>query len=104
MKTKIIRACDMIEIPRKLLHDPELTLAAKGVAGTLVAFNDRDYGTTELAEESGTNETELLDALVPYSLLQKRLKVETKRETTACCLVGADVPDGPPSYGTNKTR
>ena len=39
MKTKIIRACDMIEIPRKLLHDPELTLAAKGVAGTLVAFN-----------------------------------------------------------------
>ena len=34
MKTKIIRACDMIEIPRKLLHDPELTLTAKGVAGT----------------------------------------------------------------------
>ena len=30
MKTKIICACDMIEIPRKLLHDPELTLAAKG--------------------------------------------------------------------------
>ena len=63
MKTKIIRACDMIEIPRKLLHDPKLTLAAKGVAGTLVAFNDRDYSTSELAEESGTNETELLDAL-----------------------------------------
>ena len=63
MKTKIIRACDMIEIPRKLLHDPELTLAAKGVAGTLVSFNDRDYNTVELAEESGTNETELLDAL-----------------------------------------
>ena len=63
MKTKIIRACDMIEIPRKLLHDPELTLAAKGVAGTLVAFNDRDYITTELSEESGTSETELLDAL-----------------------------------------
>ena len=63
MKTKIIRACDMIEIPRKLLHDPELTLAAKGVSGTLVAFNDRDYSTTELAEESGTSETELLDAL-----------------------------------------
>ena len=63
MKTKIIRACDMIEIPRKLLHNPELSLAAKGVAGTLVAFNDRDYSTSELAEESGTNETELLDAL-----------------------------------------
>lgn len=63
MKTKIIRACDMTEIPRKLLHDPKLTLAAKGVAGTLVAFNDRDYSTSELAEESGTNETELLDAL-----------------------------------------
>ena len=63
MKIKIIRACDMIEIPRKLLHDPELSLSAKGVAGTLVAFNDRDYSTTELAEESGTSETELLDAL-----------------------------------------
>ena len=63
MKIKIIRACDMIEIPRKLLHNPELSLAAKGVAGTLVAFNDRDYSTTELAEESGTNETDLLDAL-----------------------------------------
>ena len=63
MKIKIIRACDMIEIPRKLLHDPELSLSAKGVAGTLVAFNDRDYSTTKLAEESGTSETELLDAL-----------------------------------------
>ena len=63
MKTKIIRACDMIEIPRKLLHDPELTLAAKGVAGTLVAFNDRDYSITELAEESGTSENELIDSL-----------------------------------------
>ena len=63
MKIKIIRTCDMIEIPRKLLHDPELSLAAKGVAGILVAFNDRDYSTSELAEESGTNETELLDAL-----------------------------------------
>ena len=63
MKTKIIRACDMIEIPRKLLHDPELTLTAKGVAGTLVAFNDHDYSTTELAEESGTSENELIDSL-----------------------------------------
>ena len=63
MKTKIIRACDMIEIPRKLLHDPELTLTAKGVAGTLVAFNDHDYSTTELAEESGTSEIELIDGL-----------------------------------------
>ena len=63
MKIKIIRACDMIEIPRKLLHDPELTLTAKGVAGTLVAFNDHDYSTTELAEESGTSENELIDAL-----------------------------------------
>ena len=63
MKTKIIRACDMIDIPRKLLHDPALTLAAKGVTGTLVVFNDRDYSTTELSEESGTSVTELLDAL-----------------------------------------
>ena len=29
----------------------------------MVAFNDRDYSTTELAEESGTNESELLGAL-----------------------------------------
>ena len=63
MKTKIIRACDMIEIPRKLLHDPELTLTAKGVAGTPVAFSDRDYSTAELAEESGTSENELIDGL-----------------------------------------
>ena len=63
MKIKIIRACDMIEIPRKLLHDPELSLTAKGVAGTLVAFNERNYSATELAEESGTSETELIDGL-----------------------------------------
>ena len=63
MKIKIIRACDMIEIPRKLLHDPELSLAAKGVAGTLVTFNERNYSATELAEESGTSETELIDGL-----------------------------------------
>ena len=63
MKAKIIHACDMIEIPRKLLHDPELSLTAKGVAGTLVAFNDRNYNTTELAEESGTDENELIAGL-----------------------------------------
>ena len=63
MKTKIIRACDMIAISRKLLLDPKLSLTAKGVAGTLVAFNDRDYSTTELAEESGTSENELIDGL-----------------------------------------
>ena len=63
MKIKIIRACDMIEIPRKLLHNPELSLAAKGVAGTLVAFNGHDYSTTELAKESGTSENELIDGL-----------------------------------------
>ena len=63
MKIKIIRTCDIIEIPRKLMHDPELSLTAKGVAGTLVAFNDRDYSTTELAEESGTSENELIDGL-----------------------------------------
>lgn len=63
MKIKIIRTCDMIEIPRKLLHDPKLSLAAKGVAGTLVAFNDRDYSITELAEESGTSKNELIDGL-----------------------------------------
>ena len=28
-----------------------------------MAFNGCDYSATELAEESGTNETELLDAL-----------------------------------------
>ena len=63
MKIKIIRACDMIKIPRKLLHDLELTLAAKGVAGTLVAFNDRDYSAIGLAKESRTSENELIDGL-----------------------------------------
>lgn len=63
MKAKIIRTCDMIEIPRKLLHDSELSLTAIGGSGTLIAFNDRDYSTTELAEESGTSENELIDWL-----------------------------------------
>ena len=63
MKTKIIRTCDMIAIPKKLLLDPKLSLTAKGVAGALLTFNDHDYSTTELAEESGTSENELIDGL-----------------------------------------
>ena len=63
MKTKIIRACDMIAIPRKLLLDPKLSLTAKGVAGALLTFNDRDYSIAELSEETGTSENELIDGL-----------------------------------------
>ena len=79
MKTKIIRACDMIEISRKLLHDPELTLSAKGVAGTPVAFSDRDYSTAELAEESGTSENELIDGLEDKQAVTPTLKI--RKET-----------------------
>ena len=63
MKIKIIRACDMIAIPRKLLLDPKLSLTAKGVAGALLTFNDRDYSIAELSEETGTSENELIDGL-----------------------------------------
>ena len=63
MKTKIIRACDMIAIPRKLLLDPKLSLTAKGVAGALLTFNDRDYSIAELSEETGTSVNDLLSGL-----------------------------------------
>ena len=41
MKTKIIRACDMLIVPTKLLRDPRLSLDAKGVAVSLLTFDDR---------------------------------------------------------------
>ena len=41
MKTKIIRACDMLVVPTKLLRDPQLTLDAKGAAVALLTFDDR---------------------------------------------------------------
>ena len=63
MKTKIIHACDMIAIPRKLLLDPKLSLTAKGVAGALLTFSNRDYSIAELSEETGTSENELMDGL-----------------------------------------
>ena len=63
MKTKIIRACDMIAIPRKLLLDPKLSLTAKGVAGALLTFNDRDYSIAELSQEIGASVNDLLYGL-----------------------------------------
>ena len=63
MKTKIIRACDMIAIPKKLLIDPRLSLTATGVAGALLTFNDRDYSIAELSEETGTSVNDLLSGL-----------------------------------------
>ena len=63
MKTKIIRACDMIAIPRKLLLDPKLSLTAKGVAGALLTFNDCDYCIAELSEETGASVNDLLYGL-----------------------------------------
>ena len=50
MRTKIIRACDMLVVPTKLLRDPRLTLDAKGAAVALLTFDDRYYDTAELAE------------------------------------------------------
>ena len=63
MKSKIIRACDMIAIPRKLLLDPKLSLTAKGVAGALLTFNDRDYSIVELSKETGVSVNDLLYGL-----------------------------------------
>jgi len=41
---------------------------------------------------------------LPYSLLQKRLKVDTTQDTLECCFtVGGDVLDAPSvSFNTNK--
>ena len=60
MKTKIIRACDMIVVPTKLLHDPRLSLDAKGAAVALLTFDDHFYDTAELAEQIGVSERELI--------------------------------------------
>lgn len=63
MKANIIRICDMIAVPRKLLFDPKLSLSAKGVAGALLTFNDGDCNTAELAELSGISEKKLITYL-----------------------------------------
>ena len=63
MKANIIRACDMIAVPRKMLFDPKLSLSAKGAAGALLTFNDGDHSTAELAELSGISEKELITYL-----------------------------------------
>jgi len=63
MKIKFIRACDMVAIPQKLLIDPRLSLTAKGVAGALLTFNDRDYSIAELSEETGASVEDLLYGL-----------------------------------------
>ena len=63
MKSRIIRVCDMIAIPKKLLLDPRLTLTAKGVAGALLTFDDRDYSIEELSKETGASAEELLSGL-----------------------------------------
>ena len=45
MKNKIIRACDMLIVPTKLLCDPRLTLDPKGAVVVLLTFDDRYYDT-----------------------------------------------------------
>jgi len=50
MRTKIIRACDMLVVPTKLLRDPRLTLDAKGAAVALLTFDDRYYDTDSWGE------------------------------------------------------
>lgn len=63
MKANIIRACDMIAVPRKLLFDPKLSLSAKGAAGALLTFNDGDHSTAEMARLIGISEKKLITYL-----------------------------------------
>ena len=75
MKTNIIRECDMITIPQKLLIDLKLSLSAKDAAGAWLTFNDGDYSTAELAELSGISEKKLityLDELVARGYASQR--------------------------------
>lgn len=75
MKANIIRACDMIAVPRKLLFDPKLSLSAKGAAGALLTFNDGDHSTAEMAALIGISEKKLiahLDELVACGYVSHR--------------------------------
>ena len=63
MKSKIIRACEMVTIPKRLLVDRGLSLDAKGAAGALLTFNDCDYSIEELAKLVGVSEAELMACL-----------------------------------------
>lgn len=63
MKSRIIRACEMVTIPKRLLVDRRLPLDAKGAAGALLTFNDCDHSTGELAVLMGVSEAELMACL-----------------------------------------
>ena len=83
MRTKIIRACDMLVVPTKLLRDPRLTLDAKGVAVSLLTFADHYYDTAELAEVIGISERELiirLEELARCGYVQHKSGTYTLRE------------------------
>ena len=83
MRTKIIRTCDMLIVPTRLLRDPRLSLDAKGVAVSLLTFADRYYDTTELAEVIGISERELiirLEELARCGYVQHNSGTYTLRE------------------------
>lgn len=83
MKTKIVRVCDMLVVPTKLLRDPRLTLDAKGAAVVLLTFDDHYYDTSELAELIGVSERELilrLEELVRCGYVRYKNGTYTLRE------------------------
>ena len=56
MSLEIKRRDDLIIVPIHILHNPELSLDAKGAAGVMYSYGDLHCTTLELAQLLGVNE------------------------------------------------